>query len=516
MSLLRSPLAAAHPLVVSRRAHERFVVAAAAAIPVAIALAVAVVVPKPNIALVFGITIGGLGVAALMVSTRYEVTLAFLAIYLGMLDGPIKLQAPSPLTSAIRDVLILAVALGMVLRIVVSRERVTLPPLSAWVLGFVAVVLIQGVNPNTGGIAKSIGGYRQELEWVPFFFFGYLLIRSKRRFRQLFLIIGVIALANGAVGAVQSRLSPGQLSSWGPGYRTLIEGGSGGITGRTYVSEGVSHPRPLGLGSDSGFGGAVGALALPCLMALLVAGGLRRRWPVLLCCSGALLGVASAASRTSIIMAIVGLVSFGLLSLIAGLRIARPLAALAGIVALAVVVGAVLVAIAGPGVFQRAESLTSSQKAQETGGSSKARVLSQIPFDIEHAPFGVGLGTAGSVGGFGGGQHVRVEGLRLKAGSAYNLVTKELGLPGLLLWVGFSINVIVLGIGGLRRVADRELRAYMVGLLSAYLAITADGLSGATLAVTVGLFLWFVPGVIAYWFGTRQPQVSPMMTAEAT
>src|ERR1700734_2929626 len=116
------------------------------------------------------------------------------------------MERASTAASGARDVLIIAVGVGMIMRLVVKKERVRLPPLAGWVVGFVAVVLVEALNPHTHGLLKSIGGYRQQLEWVPFFFFGYLIVRSKQRFRQLFLILGVIALANGVVGAVQAKI----------------------------------------------------------------------------------------------------------------------------------------------------------------------------------------------------------------------------------------------------------------------------------------------------------------------
>jgi hypothetical protein len=477
------------------------IVSLGALIPLALALVVAAETPNPKPLSILIIAIATVGVFALVVSTRYAVTVTALGLYLCLLDGPVKLGHPGQFSSALRDVLILAVVLGMLMRLAVRKERVTLPPLAGWVLGFVAIVLAEGLNPNTGGILKSLGGYRQELEWVPFFFFGYALIRDKLRFRQLFLVLGVIALANGVVGTVQSRLSPGRLAAWGPGYKALVAGNAGTL--RTYVSEGVERPRPMALGSDSGFGGAVGAIALPGLLALLASGRLRRRWPVVLCCLGALLGIATAASRTSVLTATVALLSFALLSAWSGLRLTRPLASVAFVVALAIGVGSVLVAVEGAGVLGRLKGLTSPQHTYESGGVGKEQVLAQIPFTVEHAPFGVGLGTGGTVGGFGGNQHVRIEGERVKAGSAYNIVTKELGLPGLLLWVGFSLTVIVLAMTGLRGTEDVELRGYFAALTAGYIGVTAAGLSSATLATTEGAFIWFASGVVAYWFGSR-------------
>ena len=299
-----------YPSALGRRVRERLLLGAGVLGTLVLALAISIEMPRPSVAslvLVVGILAGVVAVLALMLSTRYAITLTLLTLYLGLLDGPVKLESASKLASGVRDVLILAIGLGMLMHRQLKRERVSMPPLSGWVLAFVAVVLVEALNPHTNGVLKVIGGYRQALEFVPLFFFGYLIMRSKQRFRQLFLLLGVIALANGVVGAYQARLSPGQLASWGPGYGERIKGNGRGVTGRTYAVEGVVHPRPPALGSDSGFGGGVGTLALPGLLALLAAGRTRRRWLVLLCCMGAVLGIATSASRTSIIIAVVTL-----------------------------------------------------------------------------------------------------------------------------------------------------------------------------------------------------------------
>jgi hypothetical protein len=513
MSASARPLAGAaglsHPAVVSRRARELALLGGGGLIAIAVAMAITLGNPKPNLLVIFGITLGVIAVVAMVVSTRYEVTLAVLALYLGLLDGPVKLEAANKLASGVRDIMIVAIALGMILKVIARKERMSLPPLAGWVLTFVAVVLIEALNPNTHGLLKSLGGYRQQLEWVPFFFFGYLVFRSTRRFRQFFLILGVIALLNGVVGTIQARMTPQQLAKWGPGYAGLVEGGKGGLSGRTYSSEGVARARPPALGSDSGFGGGVGVIALPGLLALLTVGRLRRRWPVLLCCVGAVLGIATAASRTSVVGAVVALLSFVGLSILARQRVSRPLAALLAVVALAFVIGSALVAANGNGIFARQESLTSVQSAKETGGAGKEKSLSEIPRYIAHNPFGYGLGTAGSVSGFGGIQSLTIEGEKVVGGSAYSLLVKETGLLGLLLWVGLSINVIALGVTRLKSIRDPELRTYLVAALAGFVTLTVLGFSGPTLAVTTGAYLWLVPGMVAYWLARREPAPAP-------
>jgi hypothetical protein len=490
-----------HPVVRGRRIHDLLLTAASLLLPLALGLAITLSSPRPNPLLILGLMIGAALVVVLLVSRRYEVTLMLLALYLGLLDGPIKLESASKASSGVRDVLIIAIALGMIMRLVVRKGRVRLPPLSAWVIAFVAFVLIEALNPQTHGILKVIGGWRQLLEWVPFFYFGYIVVRSKQRFRQLFMLLGVIALLNGVVGAIQTHISPGSLAAWGPGYSGLVHGGQQGtgLTGRTFKSNGVTHARPPALGSDSGFGGGVGVLALPGLLALLAAGKVRRRWLIVLFALGAVLGIATAASRTSVVSAVIVLLSFGGLSLLAGIRVGRAFTVLVVIVALAFAVVTVLTGVEGSGIFARQETLTSSSELQQHGAGAKERSLSQIPSDVVRAPLGVGLGTAGSVGGFGGAQKVELEGEKVIGGSAYSLLWKESGAPGLLIWLGLTLNVILLGAARLRKVKDVELRTYLLGAIVAFIALTIQGLSGPTLAVTTGAFLWFVPGVISYW-----------------
>ena len=240
-----------------------------------------------------------------MLSPRYEVSVVILALYLGLLEGPVKLGSgghePRPV---VRDVLIFAVGLGALLRLVVKKERVRLPPLSAWVLAFVALVLVEAFNPNTAGLIKVLGGFRQQLRVG-----AVLLLRlradplARTRFRRLFLMLGVIALANGVVGTYQTGLGPGAARELGPRLpRTRlrhVESGSGRAHGRTFVVEGEAQVRPPGarlrrrLRRRRRRARAAGTLAL------LATGRLRRRWPVLLLCLGALVAIATGLGRSA-------------------------------------------------------------------------------------------------------------------------------------------------------------------------------------------------------------------------
>ncbi|HWX44909.1 MAG TPA: hypothetical protein VNY52_06270 [Solirubrobacteraceae bacterium] len=505
---LSSPIGGAPRATGGGRARELLAPGLTGLIALAIALGVVREVHHPSILLTLAVMLAALGVVVLLVSTRYAVTLALIALYLGLLEGPVKLgSGGGSAASASRDVLIIAISLGAVARILARRERVKLPPLSGWVLAFVALTLVESFNPQTRGILKVLGGFRQQLEWMPFFFFGYLLMRSRERLRNLFILLGVIALANGVVGVYQSRLSPAQLSSWGPGYRELAEGGGAkGQGGRTYRSEGVARVRPPALGASSGFGGAVAVIALPAILALFLIVRWRRRWLIALLCLGAVAAVATSASRTSVIAAVVAVLAFAALSVYAGGRALRPLAALLVVAGLTVGVGAAIASTEGSGVFSRYASIASPEQATSTSVDTKGRTLNQIPSDISNAPFGVGLATVAAATGFGGVNKTVIEEHSVSAESQYNSVVLELGVVGLLLWIGLTVKLIVLVLRRLRQVEDLELRIDLAAVFAAVLALVIMGFSGPTTYTSpAGPFFWFAVGIAAYWLaGSRR------------
>jgi hypothetical protein len=506
---LSGPFGAAHPAVLDRRIRELMLAAVALVVPLAIALALSLEVPHPNLLLVLGLLIGAAGTVALVIVSRLEVTVTIVALYLGLVDGPLKLSiGGGEATAVIRNVLIFAVCLGAVLRLLGAKERVKLPPLSGWVIALVVLVAVYAFNPKTGGVLKVLGGGRQQLQFVPFFFFGYVLMRSKQRFRKLFLIVGVIALANGVVATYQTRLSPAQIASWGAGYKRLVLGeevNGKHKGGRTYGGAGggagSGKVRPTALGSDSGFGGGVGILALPFSLALLAIGGARLRWIAVVLSLGALVAIATSLGRTQVVGGVLAVVAFALLSLTAGRRVTRPLAALLGVVAIAVPLGAVFVSAEGNATFVRYESIAPGGQTVSTTTGYKHGELTAIAHLIAVEPFGVGLGTVGAAGGFGGKNTNLLEGHGVGAENQYKFLTDELGAPGLLFWLALSGEVILLGVRRLRRMRDPELRIYLSAVVAPFIALLLMGFAGPiTTSASLGPFFWFAAGVAAYWF----------------
>jgi hypothetical protein len=490
--------APSHPVVLNRRIRDLAALAASAVIPAVIAIAVTVAFPGANLVVILAAVAGLVGIVVLMASSRIEVSVAILAIYLGMLDGPVKLSIGThEVTAAVRNVLILAVCLGIVMRIVVRKQRVRLPPLSGWVIAFTATVLIEMFNPKTEGILKIVGGLRQQLQWVPFFFFGYLLMRSKRRLRMLFLLVGVVALANGVMSAYQTGLTPTQLASWGPGYHDLIFVPSeAGGKGRVYASEGETRVRPPGLGSEAGFGGGVGAIGLPLCLALL-ATSRRRKWVAIMLALGAMLAILTGLGRLQLIGAGLGVMSFGVFASIAGQRVTRVIAGLLAIGIAAIPVGIVVVSLLRSGTFKRYENLGTSSSTT----LHKESAWKKIPQYLEADPFGFGLGSVGAVSGLGGRNTQLLEGHSVTSETQYNFIVNELGAPGLIVWVALSGYMVVFIGVGMRKVRDGDLAIMLAGTFGPFVAIFIEGSSGPTsTSAAAGPYFWFVVGVAAYWF----------------
>lgn len=471
----------------------------AASAAVAIALCVSLSVADPNLLLAVALALGAIGVIGLMAMPRLELSVAALALYLGLLDGPVKLLSASQAASSVRDILIAAVCLGALARVLARRERLRLPPLSGWVLAFVALVLVESFNPNTHGIVKVIGGFRQQLEWVPFFFFGYAVMRSRSRFRHLFVVLGVIALANGIVSVYQTRLTPGQLASWGQGYAARVEG-SDTLTARRYKAEnGETFVRPPALGSDSGFGGSVGVLAIPGTLALIAIGRRRRRWLAVPLFLGAVLAVATGLGRLQVVGAVIAVAVFVLLVCAAGHRARRLLAPLSVALVLVLPFVVALAAFEGKAVFSRYGSISPSNVVR-TSTTYKERSLSLIPHYIASAPFGFGLATAGPASTFGGAIHEELEGHGVTAETEYNFLVDELGLPGLALIVALILCVAALVLMRMPRLLDPEIQIALAAVFAPLFALAIMGLRGAFSDTAVGgPYLWFAVGVAAYW-----------------
>ncbi|MEJ7784694.1 MAG: hypothetical protein WKF96_07815 [Solirubrobacteraceae bacterium] len=436
---------------------------------------------------------------------RVDRTLAALGLYLGLLDGYLKLKTGSSVVTLGRDVLVAAIALGALLRALHSRQSLKLPPLAGFVLAFSAIVVIELFNPQAPSVEAGLAGVRQHLEFVPLFFLGFAVMRSESRLQKLAILLVVCAAIGGVVSYIQSTLTPEQLAQWGPGYRERIFG-TGVFSGAGRVAfdadAGVSV-RPFGLGSDAGGGAFAAALALPALIGMMIWTRPTRRWAMAPLSIGLALAVATSGSRAGLVIVAVSVAAFGLLA--ASSRTASRL--IVGLAVSGVLVYAVFQQL-GPNnsTTKRATTITPGKIVptyQKERGSSALKVGE---YALRY-PLGVGVGTVGPAGRIFGPVEQRE---RLNAETLWNFLVIETGLPGLAAILLMLLSLMSLALIRIRRINDLTLRLSLAAVAAPLFGIFGASFAGpTTIGVPAGPYLWFAVGVLSYWLIQARADLGP-------
>lgn len=430
----------------------------------------------------------------LILNPRIEWSLVALLLYLGLLDGYIKLSTGSDLATLGRDFLIYSVTVGALIRLALSRERVTVPRYTPHIAFLVAVVLVQMLNPATPGVAAALGGLRQHVEFIPLFFLGYAIMRTERQLRIFVLLLLVIVAVNTVVAVVQYNLSPDQLSAWGPGYLERINGVGDfvGASRNFSDSSGAARVRPFALGSDIGTSGILGSLGIGAAVALIALrrGGRLRVYGVvgILFC---VVGIVAAQSRAVVLTGIFAFVTFGALS-VRSRQAARGLIAL--LVCGALTYAAVLTFVASneSAAFSRLKTLR-PDRVQQTIVQDRGDSLLLVPDYFVRYPLGVGLGRAGPATGFGGASS------GLNAENEPNFLIGELGTFGFLVFASLWLRIVFDAVRTARKTENQNVRLYLSALATTLLTTTLVWFQAAPTTGTPGApMFWFVAGIVAW------------------
>jgi hypothetical protein len=441
-------------------------------------------------------------------SARWERNLLLWWLYIGLLDGYLRLSTGNGTLTLFRDLLLYALVAGCLLRLAVGRKPVRLPPASLLVLAFVATVLVQVLNPADGTLAHSLAALRPHLEFVPLFFLGYAALRTERRLRLFLATLLVIGAANGVVSLVQFNSTPQQLASWGPGYAERIMG-TGDVSGRTFAdAAGTARVRPFGLGADLGAGGAAGVLAIGGVFALVTY--VRRSRFVLLSivmAVGVALAVVTSQQRAAVVGAVLAAVAYAALVTLGRNRLSN-LAGVAAIGVIAYIVIATFASHTNTAALSRYRSIAPGS-AVTTAYQYRIGDLSQAPTYIAHYPLGAGLGSVGP----GASTPGRPSHEPLDAEGEINFLVIELGVPGLLALGGFTLYVLWLAATGVPRLESDSTRKLLAALAAPVFAIAVSWLVGITsTSVPVAPYFWFAAGGLIWWLRGRPPQRAPAPT----
>jgi hypothetical protein len=428
-------------------------------------------------------------------SERYDVTLAVLLLYLGLLDGVVKLASGSQLATLVRDVLLYAMVLGALARMVLRQTQVEMPPFAGFVFAWAAVCLMELANPLDVSLVHALAALRQHLEFLPLFFLGYYILRTERRVVGLLLLLAVVGAANGIVDLIQSLLTPAQLAAWGPGYAGL-EFGTATRVARVFVTAGgQAHVRPPGLGGTDGFGGMVCLMALPAVLGLLSTArrSAKYGWLLLPVAVLAIVGVVTSQTRLAVVDGTIAVIAFLMLTVTSR----RGVAAL------------LLTSVVMLGGYLSASAFISSN-ANRYSSIAPSNVLStsvstigfhgtflNVPKYVANYPLGAGLGTVGpagqsTIGGFGDAKGLNGE-------SEVTFLLLEAGVPGLLVMLTFTLAIIRAGLR-LRRTADPNVQRPLMALTAVVIALLVAWVINLTTADSpTGPFIWVSAGCLAYW-----------------
>lgn len=436
--------------------------------------------------------------AWMFLSENYAATLAVLLLYLGLLDGFLKLKTGLQVATLGRDVLLYAIVGGALLRFLIRRQGVRMPPMAGWALAYALVVLVSMFNPGSAPLMQhALPSVRPHLEFVPLFFLGYMVMRTPGRIRMFLVLLLICGAANGIVNLAQYNLSKDELASWGPGYAKFLNGE--GVGGRTFATENGDRVRPFGLGSDAGGGGFIAVLGIPGGIALIT---LARRRPkhalvALALSAGAVLAVVTSQGRGVVVAGFVMVLAYAGLSVTAR----RLIPTLTGIVIGGLLTMFVISALSDDGSsrFERYQSI-SPNKLLSTTQTDRGQALSVVPTYIGRYPLGYGLGTGGPATGFGGAQRVG-----LSAESQFAFLIIEIGVVGFLVLVGFTIRLALLALTRIRSVLDPELRTLLAAAVAPIFGIMALYVSGpATTGSPLAPYFWFIAGTMSYWLLTAR------------
>jgi hypothetical protein len=450
-------------------------------------------------------------------STRQVlVALAVWMLYIGLLDAPLKLMTGSNLATFVRDVLLYGICVGVLIKAVVEARPLRFPPLSGWVLAFVALVVLQLLNPADGSLLHSTAGIRQELEFIPLFFLTAAFVRTKRALWWFAVILLFVGLANGIASWIQFHETPGQLAAWGPGYAQRVLGTGGGFqfAGRTfYTATGQSLVRPFGLGTDSGEGGVMGAFALAAGLALLI--GFPCAWwkraLIVFALAGSVVAVYTSQSRGALVASVACLYAFVIFGFaIRGRRVTAVVACVG--VSIALLLIQQFIAVNGSH-DTRYVGLTASSLLSTTE-HARGVSFAAIPDNIKNYPFGAGLGAVGPAAGVSGAPS---DAYGLNGETEISFLVLETGIAGAIVLIGLTVVLASLCFRRVPSEPDRQTRLLLAGVTAPVAGMLALYLvSPLTPSTPVGPYLWGVAGVVAYWCVTRRRERTGLLASPTT
>jgi hypothetical protein len=155
------------------------------------------------------------------------------------------------------------------------------------------------------------------------------------------------------------------------------------------------------------------------------------------------------------------------------------------------------------GAPTRYSGLNTSSIVQTTS-QARGRSIAAIPGNLTRYPLGSGLGSGGPAAGQGGAPAAAET---ADTENEISFATLEMGVPGMLVLVGFTGLLLVLGLRRCRYEPDPEVRLLLAAIIAPVAALLAIYCASAISPTSPGgPYLWSAAGIASYWLIVRQAQ----------
>ncbi|MBI4219010.1 MAG: O-antigen ligase family protein [Chloroflexi bacterium] len=379
----------------------------------------------------------------------------------------------------IKDVFFLAIVLAWVASLS-DREPPLRPPFRRILLAYVAVGTAQVFNPYLPSVVAGLTGLRADYMFATLFFFTFQALRTSGQVQRLARVIGGVAMIT-AVGAIAESLLGLQ---WV--YQNELQVA---ITANYFGASGDLVIRPSSIGNGPGSAAMMQFIGGGFLLGL---GALQRRFSrkvfYLLGAAAALTGIFLAATRIIWLMTAISASAFVLLVGRAKLRWGL---AVGGVVGVAILLSVVF---SSGEIVARFQTLETPVETYRTERYSALEILPEI---IATFPLGAGVGwnvprQLEILRGFYASEAILFSGVH----NYLSILTLETGVLGLVLFVGFTVAVLVSGFLTVHRERDEECRALLVGCYAIFAGIALSFPFGGGLIGWPGEYFWVTAAVV--------------------
>jgi hypothetical protein len=414
----------------------------------------------PSLKFAFAILVGGVTLLWFLTTERISTAFLILILYLGVAEGYLKLMSSGSLfyvAYATRSILTVAIIINLLVK-AYNRKlndigyRLSWPPFSLLIAFYLVWCIISIFHPEGINLINSVAGVRPHIEFVPFYFIGFIVCQKEPQwFIKLLIVLVLIGVLNSVAAIHQYKVGPDHLPQvWGAGYEKLVHGihdsqyemqtvrDQTTYSSRIYYDNNYNPQlRPPGLGSDHTFPAMVAQISIFAILVLLFYYLKTRNYWLLgfLMMSDFLLfaGIIVSASRSYLLLTIVGL-SVGLLFYTREILSGQKLKIIVLIIIAATVLGGnyAIKSYLSESVYDRFQNISTPEKLYTRLEEEKFSNWDFTRKYIFESPLGRGLGKVGPGAAF----FARPDDI-LSFGNGeteVNYFLSELGVVGLLLF----------------------------------------------------------------------------------